>query len=105
MLFYFDPEDRQWNNFMKSAFSNENLPVTDGSSRVFLYHHKKMIEWEEMANHCIECMSSLVYNEEFDSVYCASCDGWREVSCEDPACDYCGDRPAKPSMCRGNEDS
>ncbi|WOV85138.1 hypothetical protein PGH26_04195 [Sporosarcina jeotgali] len=105
MLFYFDPEDRHWNNLMKSVLNDDKQTVTDGSSQVFLYNNKKMIEWADMADHCVRCMASLVYNEEFDSVYCASCDEWREVSCEDPSCDYCGDRPAKPSMCHDSEES
>lgn len=105
MLFYFDPEDRHWNNLMKTALNSDMQAVPDGSSRVFLYNKETMIEWSEMADHCVRCMHSLVYNEEFDSVYCASCDEWREASCEDPSCDFCGDRPAKPSMCTDSEES
>lgn len=103
MEFYFDPEDRHWNNLLKSALNGEDSQVQDGDTRLFLYHREAVIEWQEMANHCIGCMEQLVYNDEFDSVYCMSCDEWRETACEDPSCEYCGERPAKPSMCIDEE--
>lgn len=101
MTFFFDPEDRHWNNLLKSALEGRTPPVRDGDKRIFLSHQDAVIEWEEMANHCIRCMEPLLYNEEFDSVYCAACDAWREAACSDPACEYCGSRPLKPSGCSG----
>ncbi|GKV67655.1 hypothetical protein NCCP2716_01530 [Sporosarcina sp. NCCP-2716] len=99
MTFYFDPEDRHWNNMLKAALEGRTPPVRDGEKRVFLFHKETVIEWDEMANHCICCMEPLLYNEQFDSVFCGACDEWREASCNDPECEYCGDRPARPSLC------
>lgn len=103
-VFYLDPEDRHWNNLMKFALSNDMPSINDGDKLVFLVNNNKVVEWSEMADHCIHCMQSLVYNEEFDSVYCPSCDEWREEACDEEECDFCRARPAKPSMCSGNED-
>lgn len=99
MTFFFDPEDRHWNNLLKSALEGR-AAVIDGQKQFFLYHKETMIEFEEMANHCVCCMEPLLYNEEYDSVFCRECDAWREAACSDPLCEYCGTRPARPSLCR-----
>lgn len=37
------------------------------------------------------------YNEFYGSLYCEKCDFWLEDKCEDPRCNYCPQRPEKPS--------
>lgn len=47
---------------------------------------------------CKTCNSDKKYNAKHDAYYCESCDEWLEKNCGDPECDYCRDRPEKPSM-------
>ena len=42
-------------------------------------------------------------NDEHDANYCSDCDVWTESVCEDPDCEFCRDRPEKPSEERGKE--
>ena len=47
----------------------------------------------ELPNHCKICLDPLDYNDEHDSIFCPSCDEWREGACSDPDCEYCLARP------------
>lgn len=38
------------------------------------------------------------YNDEYDSFYDDELDIWTESLCNDAECNYCKDRPEKPSM-------
>lgn len=46
---------------------------------------------------CPLCGADRGYSEEYDSIFCLSCDKWLESSCEDPGCEFCSSRPVKPS--------
>lgn len=46
---------------------------------------------------CDQCHQYTDYCEAHDAWYCPNCDSWAEVKCADPACEYCKDRPEKPS--------
>lgn len=37
------------------------------------------------------------YNERYDSYWCVQCDEWTESKCSDNECDFCYNRPSKPS--------
>lgn len=37
------------------------------------------------------------YNEKHDAYYCLKCNQWLEDGCADKKCDYCKNRPKKPS--------
>jgi hypothetical protein len=54
---------------------------------------------EEAAN-ALEKLSPEVeefaYNEEYDAYYNPKTDEWIESRCDDPACEYCSNRPEKP---------
>ena len=52
-----------------------------------------------LAKYCRICeQKTKYYNRKHDAYYCEACDEWLEKSCGDPDCDYCNDRPEKPSM-------
>lgn len=38
------------------------------------------------------------YSEKYDSYYDDETDEWLEGTCSDPTCEYCAERPEKPSM-------
>lgn len=46
---------------------------------------------------CKKCNGERSYCEEHDAHYCKSCDIWLEKDCRSKTCDYCKDRPIKPS--------
>jgi hypothetical protein len=39
---------------------------------------------------------NLVYSEEYDAYYNAKTNEWTEDKCDDPACEFCKNRPEKP---------
>lgn len=43
------------------------------------------------------CTHPRLYCARFDAYYCKVCDEWLEGRCRDPACEFCKDRPEKPS--------
>ena len=42
------------------------------------------------------CELEKIYSEEHDCYYCKSCNSWLEDTCDDPACEFCAERPAHP---------
>ena len=44
------------------------------------------------------CTTEALYSEEFDTYYCKECDQWTEDKCDDATCEYCTNRPEKPSQ-------
>lgn len=44
------------------------------------------------------CNHELMYHPVWDCMFCPECDEWLESSCPDPLCEYCIDRPEKPSL-------
>lgn len=75
----------------------EEQKVFEGT---FFANNRKIIDWFELPDHCPECLERLSYNDEFDSIYCKPCDDWYDTACEDPSCEYCVERPEKPSDCK-----
>jgi len=67
---------------------------------IFFANKGKIIELSEIPDYCPDCLARLTYNDEFDSVFCLSCDEWRDIPCADPNCEYCIERPNKPSDCK-----
>lgn len=37
------------------------------------------------------------YDEKYDVFFCPICDDWLEKKCSDDDCDYCKNRPLKPT--------
>lgn len=44
-----------------------------------------------------ECPHPRIYSTRWDAYYCEVCDRWAESKCKDPDCEFCRDRPEKPS--------
>jgi hypothetical protein len=101
-VFYLDPDDRKW-TMGGLGLSRGSIRNLRGDKKeiegVFLMKNGKIRDELEMLKHCKICLDPLDYNDEHDSVFCPSCDEWREGACSDPDCDYCLARPAKPSNC------
>jgi hypothetical protein len=43
------------------------------------------------------CKHPRSYSERRDAYYCKECDAWFEGRCGDRDCEFCRDRPEKPS--------
>lgn len=48
---------------------------------------------------CPKCSSEKQYNDQYDAYYCELCNQWLEEKCYDVKCEYCAERPEKPSQC------
>ena len=55
-----------------------------------------------MKTRCDRCGDEVVRSEKHDSYLCKKCDEWLEEVCSDSECDFCPDRPDKPSECLDN---
>lgn len=47
---------------------------------------------------CDKCGSERQYSNKYDAYYCELCNKWLERTCSDSECEYCKDRPEKPSQ-------
>ena len=47
---------------------------------------------------CETCGSEKLYNKKHDALYCELCNKWIEEKCSDPKCEFCQNRPKKPSL-------
>jgi hypothetical protein len=47
---------------------------------------------------CGHDIVNLMRDKKYDAYFCKECDVWIEKQCGDDACEYCPDRPDKPSM-------
>jgi hypothetical protein len=47
---------------------------------------------------CSKCKGMPILNKKYDAYFCAVCDVWTEEACPDPKCNFCVNRPAKPSI-------
>ncbi|KGR80702.1 hypothetical protein [Lysinibacillus boronitolerans] len=45
---------------------------------------------------CSSCQNAIIYDDTFDSYFCAMCNEWQEAACDDPHCHYCVHRPERP---------
>lgn len=46
---------------------------------------------------CVKCGTPYNYCEVYDAEYCEKCDEWLIEKCGDPTCEFCANRPEKPS--------
>lgn len=47
---------------------------------------------------CRTCSMLKCYADKFDAYFCPYCDAWLEINCGHPSCEFCRDRPEKPSI-------
>ncbi|MHA6258552.1 hypothetical protein ACXYMX_01445 [Sporosarcina sp. CAU 1771] len=102
-VFYLDPDERKWTLEDLGLHMNDVKDLAYSSKKIegiFFANKRKIIESSDALEHCSTCLELLEYNDEFDSSYCGSCNEWREFSCADPDCEYCLERPEKPSDCK-----
>lgn len=52
----------------------------------------------------MKCLHEKKHCKKYDSYYCAVCNVWTEGKCEDKNCEFCKERPEKPSEVSGEED-
>ena len=52
--------------------------------------------FEERQRKCNRCGLPWEYNPDYDASFCRRCNRWLERGCEDPNCDFCANRPARP---------
>ena len=50
-----------------------------------------------------DCGTELELNGKHDATFCPACDEWTEVNCKNPECEFCRDRPEKPSEAQEDE--
>ena len=66
--------------------SNPNIGTSLASSRMLEHFGIKSVPHE------------ILYSEEYDTYYDPRTDQWTESKCNDPTCEYCTRRPARPSQ-------
>jgi hypothetical protein len=65
----------------------------------FFYSNGRVVNGWVVAEleRCDSCNSQLIYSEDYDALFCGSCNHWVESAhCSDPSCDYCHGRPEQP---------
>lgn len=87
LFFYLDPKERQ------GAVKVPNDPVFEGT---FLMANNRLIDAVALEDYCPECLGLLRYSDDYDALFCANCNEWREEACEDPSCENCKGRPNRP---------
>ena len=101
-IFYLDPDERKWTMEDLGLSSDGSIKENDEQEKIggtYLATNGRVVSLSELPNHCNICLDLIAYNDEYDSIYCVTCNEWRDMACGDPTCDYCADRPEKPSDC------
>ena len=52
----------------------------------------------KFTNFCHVCSSELQYSYKYDAYYCELCNTWLEEPCDSVDCEFCANRPSKPSQ-------
>jgi primosomal protein N' len=47
---------------------------------------------------CKKCKNLFTYSKKRDAYFCKFCDRWEEIDCLDESCQFCKNRPEKPSQ-------
>ncbi len=69
-----------------SVDQQQNLVVIDGF---------RFEGWVDQ-HRCPICREARVYYLAYDAFFCPDCNAWLELCCDDPGCDLCACRPARP---------
>lgn len=78
----------------KCHFTSPATPCPDPEAEL------RRVSDKESPYVCPHCGKRTSFNCQFDAYYCPNCDIWVEEKCDNPNCEYCSNRPDKPSMCR-----
>ncbi len=90
LQFFLDPKKRKTR---KPSIMN----YREGERGLYLLAKRQLIEWTDVHSYCHTCLSPLAFHDSYDASYCAECNEWREETCADLECEYCKNRPAKPT--------
>lgn len=75
-------------------------PAIEG---LFLAIDRRLINVEDLHDYCPACFQMLRFSDDFDALYCASCNEWVEITCVDLSCELCQSRPEHPLDENGKE--
>lgn len=75
-------------------------PAIEG---LFLAIDRRLINVEDLHDYCPACFQMLRFSDDFDALYCASCNEWVEIMCLDLSCELCQSRPEHPLDENGKE--
>lgn len=75
-------------------------PAIEG---LFLAIDRRLINVEDLHDYCPVCFQMLRFSDDFDALYCASCNEWVEITCVDLSCELCQSRPEHPLDENGKE--
>ena len=53
--------------------------------------------WFQRLEYCNRCNERIEHNEQHDAYFCPRCRRWLERRCGDPTCQFCSQRPPRPS--------
>ena len=56
------------------------------------------IKYDRKTRTCLRCGSKIKLSDIFDAEFCDRCDEWLIDKCSDPNCEFCSQRPDKPSQ-------
>lgn len=59
---------------------------------------------DQIEEKCQNCGGHISLSENYDAKYCLSCDVWKESACSDSDCNFCVNRPSKPSEIKDDVD-
>lgn len=79
-------------NVMKSAFTEEQLKEIEVEGEDEQNKRKPVCDCSLMSGG-----SNCYFNKQYDAWFCSKCNVWLERKCPDEDCEYCKDRPDKPS--------
>ena len=70
----------------------------------FILAKQSVVEWNlaQKMKKCNKCQREHSYCEKHDAYYCKDCNIWLEKNCGDKTCEYCFNRPEKPSQVKEN---
>lgn len=86
--FNFDINRSQYIQYCHGIYNSAKQDTDEGIKVI------NMIRNNELCDHC---GNNTYYCVEHDADHCSFCDKWLENACKDPQCEFCKDRPDKPS--------
>ncbi len=60
--------------------------------------HTVKLSPERHPGSCPKCGGQASFSRQYDAMYCPVCDIWTEKPCSSPYCEFCAQRPERPSQ-------